>query len=88
MPRNKHGEELCDCCELPIKSCGRALEQRRLTEVRQRNRRVLAAPGVIEANFGGRCPDCSQTFHEGDPIARNADGLWSHCAADAKADQT
>lgn len=59
----------CDCCDLPLYSCGRGAEQRQQTETAAERRRLLHQPGAIPARYPGICSRCNEgRFAEGDPI--------------------
>ena len=72
----------CDCCDLPIESCGKAIENRRRAEAFLDRTRLLAKPGWFAAGYAGTCSDCGEHFDEGQPIHRARDG-WSCCEAAA-----
>lgn len=66
----------CDCCDLPVESCGRAVERAQLAQLVAERRRLLALPGVIAAQYPGACSGCGERFVVGDPIARH-EGRWN-----------
>lgn len=67
---------LCDCCDLPIETCGKAAEARMADEIRAERERALAEPGVVGAKFPGRCATCSTGYGRGEPIRHTDDG-WA-----------
>ena len=58
----------CDCCDLPLFSCGKALEARQRKELLSRRARLLARAEYFPAAYGGRCGRCSEPIAPGDPI--------------------
>lgn len=64
----------CDCCDLPVESCGRAAEQRQRANQRAERARLLALPGALPAAYPGKCADCGERFDASDPISRSDDG--------------
>lgn len=64
-------EDRCDCCDLPVSSCGRAVEQRQRDEERARRERALDEDGTIEAVYPGVCPTCGTYFLPGEPLRRH-----------------
>lgn len=69
-------EERCDCCDLPVSSCGKAVEQKVAAERRAEIARVLMEPGVVAARHSGTCVTCASRYPEGEPIKHTEDG-WS-----------
>jgi hypothetical protein len=69
-------EARCDCCDLPITSCGRAAELRQRAAATAEGRRLLALPGAIPARYAGLCGSCDEPFAEGDPITRYHQGRF------------
>ena len=63
----------CVCCDLPLSSCGKALEQARRREEFARRQRALAEPGTFEARFPGVCA-CGERFDAGTPLRHHGDG--------------
>lgn len=64
-------EDRCDCCDLPVYSCGKAIEQQ------ARQKRETTGP-TIEAKFAGKCPSCGDWITVGTPITATAEG-WVCC---------
>ncbi len=65
-PKHEH-QERCDCCDLPVTSCGKTAEQRQRAE--QADKRVrLRAQGWMEAQLPGRCEVCNEPFDAGSLI--------------------
>lgn len=67
--------ERCDCCDLPIETCGKVLEQAQAAEHRARVQRALAEPGAVAAAFPGTCP-CGERYPKGTPIKASPDGWY------------
>lgn len=72
-------EERCTCCDLPVIMCGRTAERRRGEEAKRERAAWFAQPGVIPAQYPGRCPRCGEGWiSEGDPIRYDKAGLvWA-----------
>jgi hypothetical protein len=68
-------EERCDCCDLPVTSCGKAVEQ---ANERASRVAILASwPGrSVTALWPGTCPSCGEAYEEGDTITRCLDTGW------------
>jgi hypothetical protein len=66
----------CDCCELPIASCGKAAELRQRAAEATERRRLLNQPDAIPARYAGLCGSCDEPFAEGDPITRYPQGRF------------
>lgn len=60
----------CDCCDLPVESCGKAAEQRARQEDANARSQALAQPGWFQAQWPGQCGVCGVWFKAGDPITR------------------
>lgn len=58
----------CVCCDLPAESCGKAAEQRAQQSKREQDASTRLKPGVIDAQYDGRCACCGEPFAAGDPI--------------------
>lgn len=69
-------EELCTCCDLPLYSCGRAIEERRRQDERAVRQRALQEPGVVPAKWTGTCT-CGTPYDVGAPIRKTPDG-WAN----------
>lgn len=72
-------EQRCDCCDLPVMSCGKAREVQLRQEAAARKRALLALPGVIAARFAGTCGGCGERFAEGVPLKRKGDNWVADC---------
>lgn len=59
----------CDCCDLPVESCGKALEQRQRDEAMRERKRLMSQPGARPAGFFGRCGRCDEQYGIGAIIA-------------------
>ena len=58
----------CDCCDLPVYSCGKTKEDRqRLAECRERAA-LLVRSGWFEARWPGVCVGCGESFKPSTPI--------------------
>ena len=73
--------ERCDCCDLPVISCGRFVEQQLRQETAQERARLAGLPGVFLAVFSGACATCGERITPGDTIRRagNASGYTGEC---------
>lgn len=58
----------CDCCDLPLESCGKQAEARALAAERALNLRLLALRAWFPATYGGACGQCGERFEPGTPI--------------------
>lgn len=80
-------ERRCDCCDLPVSSCGVEAERRQAQAATVRRAQLLMLPGVIPARYAGPCCTCGERFDVGAPI-RPVDGnrgRWQclECCPDA-----
>ena len=69
----------CVCCDLPVESCGKAVEDRQRAAAAAERDRLLALPGVFAAMFPGSCTGCGERFGAGEPIkrwSRDAPGVY------------
>ena len=57
----------CECCDLPLSSCGKAVEAKQLTELKKW-RRWLIRHGWFTSNFPGQCNRCEVWFRAGTVI--------------------
>lgn len=74
----------CDCCDLPVESCGKAVEDRARKEDANARSRALATPGWWQARWPGVCASCRSGFAEGDPITvAHNEGYISYCCLPA-----
>ena len=63
-------ETRCECCDLPVRSCGKAKE----TELRRQDRQYrawLTARGWFPAQWPGCCERCGTEFKAGTLIRRD-----------------
>lgn len=65
-------EERCECCDLPVVSCGKAAEARARVERKQEERR-LEKRGAFRSQYTGLCASCRTPFPAGTFIRMNAD---------------
>lgn len=75
----------CVCCDLPIASCGKQVEDRETALEREVPAAMLATPRWFAAKFGGLCMRCGDyDFAAGEPITRLDNGSWAAgCCFDA-----
>lgn len=66
--------EWCECCDLPIESCGRAAEAKQRAEL-QEWRRWLVRHGWFRSNYPRVCHRCETGFKAGSVI--RSDGFTS-----------
>ena len=72
-------EPRCECCDLPLYSCGKALEvQFRLAEQQERAD-LLSCPGWFAARCLGQCGVCGGWFEIGTPILADVCGWRAQC---------
>jgi len=73
---------LCDCCDLPVGSCGKAAERRQRKELAEFHK-TLSARGWFPAEYPGVC-SCGEPFNAGALIVRDTgSGRWiAECCAD------
>lgn len=78
----------CDCCDLPVESCGKRIEAARAAADRAERARLFDLPGVFRALWPGSCAGCGERFAEGDPIKRFskviAEGYLGPCCVEAR----
>lgn len=63
-------EVRCECCDLPVLSCGKARE----TELRRQDRRRrawLTSRGWFPSQWPGSCERCGEAFTQGTLIRRD-----------------
>lgn len=74
-------EPRCECCDLPVSSCGKAAEHRQRVAL-ARWRSQLRERGWFESAWPGVCP-CGEPFKEKALISRDqASGRWiAECCA-------
>lgn len=65
-----YGAERCDCCDLAVESCGRAVERRQRQEDAETHLDALSRRGVVVAEFDGQCVGCDEYYSAGTPIRR------------------
>jgi len=69
-------DEQCECCELPLVSCGKAAETKQRAEAKARRVALLRRPGWFPSDFPGACARCSEWFPVGTPIRRDQVKGW------------
>ena len=72
-----YGEARCECCDLPVESCGKAAEQRARRDDAAVLTTAFAAPHVVAAQYPGRCADCGEWFPADTPIYAG-EGGWTN----------
>lgn len=70
-------EARCDCCDLPVSSCGKAAEDAQRLQL-EMWRRYLCKIGWFRSQFGGACHKCGTDFPAGACI--RSDGHARHGA--------
>ncbi len=79
-------ETRCDCCDLPVTSCGRAVEQRQRTEAADRRRALIATRRYFPSQYRGGCAGCSEWYAAGaliTPHLVDGERRWfAECCAD------
>lgn len=68
---------LCECCELPLASCGKAAETKQRQEAAAERKQRLV-DGWMEAKWPGKCLRCGEFFKPRDLIHPYAQG-WACC---------
>lgn len=75
-------ETRCDCCDLPVYSCGKAKETR-LRQEWKADRSRLEARGWLSAIYPGVCEQCRERFEPGTLIRMVAHSGWrAECCAE------
>lgn len=64
----------CECCDLPVESCGREAQRRQDAERIAEFDAAFRRPGVIPAQFIGKCARCDERIRIGDPLRGAPDG--------------
>lgn len=72
--------DFCVCCDLPMASCGRAVEARQAAERRARREEFLRA-GAFPAQYAGVCDGCDDRFGSGALIRPTTRGWRAECCA-------
>lgn len=72
-------EPRCECCDLPVSSCGKAAGTRARAEHLQEQRR-LRALGFMPAAYPGVCSACGEPFRPGTLIRADRPSGWRCCA--------
>ena len=77
-------EQRCQCCDLPVYSCGKAKETELRREWRQ-DRERLEAQGWRSSLYPGACEHCHEWFATGTLIRMVAGSGWrAECCAGAE----
>lgn len=66
----------CDCCDLPIESCGKEAELRQRWDTQQA-RAQLRLKGYFPALFDGTCQGCDERFTAGTLIRFTIPDGWT-----------
>lgn len=61
-------EPRCECCDLPVASCGKAAEQLARREAMLERQRLAQLPNAMPAQYAGTCGACGEWFKVGDII--------------------
>lgn len=70
----------CDCCDLPVESCGKAVEQRQRIE-RRAHVEEMNRKGWIPSRYGGVCIECGHGYKVGGLIKGSIAGYKGECCA-------
>lgn len=70
----------CDCCDLPVESCGKEAERRQRIE-RNSQLSELARKGFFPSQYGGNCFSCGLPFPKGTHIKAVMGGYKAECCA-------
>lgn len=57
----------CECCDLPIESCGKEIEQHQIAEHAAANAELMTR-GWFPAKYPGECAACGSPFDTNDMI--------------------
>jgi hypothetical protein len=71
-------ESHCECCDLPVKSCGKAAEREQRRADRAERER-LQQSGWTPAQYAGTCHRCGEWFPVDSLIRYDGDGWRSEC---------
>lgn len=63
----------CDCCDLPVESCGKAAEQRQRAEAAQDR---PPHGKTVEARYTSRCAYCGEPMRMGSLITYDQEHGW------------
>ena len=77
-------EQRCECCELPIYSCGKSKQDQQRRDEQRERAALLARPSWFAAHYRGQCSACGEWFERGTPITAGAGGWRAECCADSK----
>jgi hypothetical protein len=72
-------EDRCECCDLPVSSCGKAAEQRQRAEHQAERARISALPGVFMALYAGTCGGCGERYDPRTLIRSTSGGCRAEC---------
>ena len=70
----------CECCDLPVESCGKAAEQLQ-RRIRQQEIENLQRRGWFPSAYGGSCFSCSSHFTKGTMIKAVLGGYKAECCS-------
>jgi hypothetical protein len=74
-------EQRCECCDLPVSSCGKAAEAVQRQQL-MAERALLLAAGWFPARWAGECAGCGYWFKMGALIRRDGEDWRSECCSD------
>lgn len=73
----------CECCWLPVASCGKAAEAKQRAEVKARRAELLRRREWFAATYPGVCARCGEWFATDTPIRKdNIKGWLAECCAE------
>ena len=75
------GEQRCECCELPVYSCGKAVEDRQRRYEQAERAALLTRLSWFAAHHCGFCVSCGEWYERDTPITAGAGGWRAECCA-------
>lgn len=73
------GEQRCDCCDLPVYSCGKAQEEIERREEAALREQLREHPRWFPSIYPGTCSGCDGYFEVGTYIKRSGDKYVAQC---------